>query len=212
MGRELELLAAGVAILPPIGFADRIMAAVALEPLPQPARAFAVALLAGRLPAAVAAVGDAWRVIGSRSTPLGVRAQALALALVVAIGSLAVVDGAAIGAIGLLSPTPSGPSPTTPLPSQATPSPMPSRSPSPSPSPTSGPSLTPSASTNPQETVGGTPSQEVKATPTPASTEPSATQRPRTPNPTATATDDHQDGSTPTPNPTGTDDSGSGDN
>jgi hypothetical protein len=211
MGRELELLAAGVAIVPPIGFADRIMAAVALEPLPQPARAFAVALLAGRVRAAVAAVGDAWRVIGSRSAPLGVRAQALALALILAIGSLAVADGAAIGAIRLLSPTPPGPSPTTPLPSQAAPSAPPSPSSSPSPSPTSSPSPSPSSNANPQETVGGTPSPEVKATPTPASTDaPSTTQRPRTPSPTAT--DDHQDGSTPTPNPTGTDDSGSGDN
>ena len=140
MTRELERLAAGVAILPPIGFADQVMAAIALEPLPQPARAFVVALLAGHVRAAVAAVGDSWRVIGSGATPIGVRAQALALALVVATGSLAVVDGAAIGATGLFTSNPSAPSPSTPLPSQAAPSAPPSPSPSPSPRPSPSPS------------------------------------------------------------------------
>ena len=119
-------------IQPPVGFADRVMAAVAHEPLPQPVRAFGAALVAGRLGAALRSIGDAWRVGTGGSTPLWLRAQALALVLVVAIGSLAVAGGATVGAIDLLSANQSpGPSPTAPCPANRSPSEAPS-SPSPS--------------------------------------------------------------------------------
>ena len=49
LARELDALAADSAIVLAAGFVDRIMAVVALEPLPQPARAFRAAVLAGRL-------------------------------------------------------------------------------------------------------------------------------------------------------------------
>ena len=49
MTRELQALAGGSGILVLAGFADRVMAAVAAEPLPQPARAFGVALMGGRI-------------------------------------------------------------------------------------------------------------------------------------------------------------------
>jgi uncharacterized membrane protein YgcG len=213
MSTELERLAVEPGIRALEGFADRVMAAVALEPLPQPARAFRVALLGGRLSAAIASVGDAWRVVVSGSTPLGVRAQSLALVLVLAIGSAAIASGAAVGAMGLLSQSPTvTPGPTSPLPSQPMQSPLPSPSSSPSPSPSASPSATPDAQ------VGASPSAEPTETP-------GSTQRARTPSPTATGTDDHggsRSGSggsgggsgsgggnhTPTPSPTESDDSG----
>jgi uncharacterized membrane protein YgcG len=198
MGRELEDVAAQSGVTPPAGFADRVMTAIAHEPLPQPARAFGAALAGRRLGAALASIGDAWRVVVGRSTPLSVRAQALALVLVVTVGSLAVVGGATVGAISLLNASqPPHPSPTAPQPSQ------PPTSPSPSPSP----SITVAP---PTESV---PSQD--ATETPEGTDgPGATQRTETGTSRPTATEDHGGGSgggqTPSPTATGTDDHGGG--
>jgi uncharacterized membrane protein YgcG len=161
MTRELDGLAMDSSIQPPAGFADRVMAAVAAEPLPQPVRAFGVALLGGRLQAAVASVGDAWRVTVGGSTPLAVRGQALALVLVVAIGSIAIAGGAAVGAIDLLNGT-QGPLPssTTPVPSFPAPSPSPSPSSSieASPSPDASPTETPEPTETPRSTPRTTPS------------------------------------------------------
>jgi len=132
MASELEGLTTTSPVVPSDGFADRVMAAIADEPLPQPARAFRLALGAGRVGAAIAAVRDAARLISVPRVPLAVRAQAFALVLIVAIGSLGVVGGAAVGASALLrGTTPPVPSPSVPLPSD---------SPSPSPSPTMSPS------------------------------------------------------------------------
>ena len=88
MTRELEAVGTGSPIELPAGFADRVMAAIAQEPLPQPARAFRLALAAGRLRAAASSVGDAWRVAIGGFAPAAVRAQALALVIVVAIASI----------------------------------------------------------------------------------------------------------------------------
>jgi uncharacterized membrane protein YgcG len=154
MSRDLEAVAAESAIRPPVGFADRVMAAVAAEPLPQPARAFRVALVAGRFRAATASVADAWRVVVGGSTPLGVRAQALALVLVVAIGSLAVAGGAAVGAIDVLNANHGlVPSPTMPPPSQLS-----------SPQPTPSPSLTPDPAFTPEATETTEPTETPRAT------------------------------------------------
>jgi hypothetical protein len=103
MSRAIEALASEAGVRPPVDFADRVMAAIATEPLPQPVRAFGVALLAGGLNAAAASVGDAWRVVGGGLTPLAVRVQALALVLALTVASLAVAGGATVGAIGLLT-------------------------------------------------------------------------------------------------------------
>jgi uncharacterized membrane protein YgcG len=215
MGRELGAIAGDSAIVAPVGFSDRVMIAIAREPLPQPARAFGVALLAGHVRVAIAALGDAWRVAIGGSTPLGIRGQSLALVLVVGIGSLAVAGGAAVGAVDLLAQNPAvAPSPSTPLLSQPPPSAMPSPSPDPSPSPSSSPESTPDAS----------PTAEHPG----AAETPRATLRPRTPSPTATGTDDHggsgsgSGGSgsgsgsgggvqTPEPSPTESDDHGGSD-
>jgi uncharacterized membrane protein YgcG len=171
MSLDLERLAAEGGAVVPIGFVDRVMVAIVGEPLPQPARAFGVALLGGHLRAAAAAAGDAWRVVIGGATPFAVRAQALALVLVLTIGSLAVAGGAAVGAVDLLNAMqPPAPPPTSPLPSD-----LASPSTSPSPSTTADPSAT-----SETQTPERTPS-------------PSGTNGPRLPTPTAT--DDHGGGS-----------------
>jgi hypothetical protein len=202
MERELEAMTMTSPVLPGDGFADRVMAAIADEPLPQPVRAFGLALVGGHLRSAIAAVGDAWRTIASTPAPLAVRAQALALVLVVAVGSLALAGGAAVGAMGLLDRD-DAPRPSQPAPSVA-PSPSPSRSPSPSPSPEPTPSASPESTETPE------------ATETPDDSTAAPTSRPRTATPTATGTDDHGgnsgsgsgsgSGSDHTPSPAGTDD------
>jgi len=180
LARELDALAADSAIVLAAGFVDRIMAVVALEPLPQPARAFRAAVLAGRLRSAVAAVGDAGRVVLGGSAPARVRAQAFALVLVVAIASLAVAGGAAVGAIDLLNGNQAPvPGPTTPLPSDATPTTCPSLS--------SEPGVAPQASPPPSPTSEATETPEPSRTPG-ATEHPGTTLRP-------TTTDDHGDGS-----------------
>jgi len=177
MSRDLEGLAAESAIRPPTGFVDRVMAAVAAEPLPQPARAFGVALLGGRFRAAAATVGDAVRVVVGGSTPVAVRAQALALVLVLAIGSIAIAGGAAVGAIDLLSAN------QTPAPSQTTPLPSEPQS---SPSPTPSPSFTPEPSSTPEMTETPEPTEPTET--------PEATQRPGGGGLQPTPTDDHGGG------------------
>ncbi len=175
MARELEGIGIAQTVHVSHDFADRVMAAVATEPLPQPVRAFGVALVAGHLRSAAAAIGDAWRVVTSSVVPVGVRAQALALVLVVAVGSLTLAGGATVGAIGLLSPDRATPSPSPVVPS-----------PSVAPSPSIGPTPTPSTSAEPSETVE--PSET--ASPTSTATDPS-----RTETPSPTGTDDHGGGS-----------------
>lgn len=180
MARELEGIGTAGGVHVSDDFADRVMAAVAVEPLPQPVRAFGVALVAGHLRSAAAAVGDAWRVVSSGVVPGAVRAQALALVLVVAVGSLTIAGGATVGAIGLLSPDQATPSPSPVLPS-----------PSVAPSPSIGPTPSPSASVEPSEA----------ASPTSSGTAPS-----RTETPSPTGSDDHGGGSgssesTQTPEP-----------
>ena len=186
MARELEGIGTAGGVHVSDDFADRVMAAVATEPLPQPVRAFGVALVAGHLRSAAAAVGDAWRVVTSSVVPVGVRAQALALVLVVAVGSLTLAGGATVGAIGLLSPDRTTPSPSPVVPS-----------PSVAPTPSIGPTPSPSTSAEPSE------SAEPSATASPMST---GTDPARTETPSPTGTDDHgggsgSSGSTLTPQP-----------
>jgi hypothetical protein len=209
MARELEAMTTTTTIQPSDGFADRVMQAIAREPLPQPVRAFGLALTGGHLRAAASALGDAWRTISSRPAPVVIRAQALALVLVVLVASLAVAGGATVGAFGLLGTAnpPPGPSGTPPS--------LPSATPSPSPSPA--PDDTPSAS--PEESPTAEPSDTPEASKTPDSHETNGpTARPRTATPTATETDDHGDGSGSgssgedhTPSPTATGDHSGGD-
>jgi hypothetical protein len=192
-------------IQPSDGFADRVMQAIGGEPLPQPVRAFGLALLGGHFRAAAAALGDAWRTISSGPAPLVIRAQAFALVLVVLFASLAAAGGATVGAFGLLGATnpPRGPS--------GLPSSQPAAGPSRSPS--LGPEDKPSAS--PAESTIAAPSDTPEDTKAPESNESSApTERPRTATPTE-SDDRGGGGSSPgagdhSPSPTEPDDLGGG--
>ena len=80
-GRRVES-AGQIAARPSADFVDRVMAAVAREPLPAPAVAAGEAVRHGRLAALLAAVGDGWRVLIGSGHPFAARAQALALVIV----------------------------------------------------------------------------------------------------------------------------------
>jgi len=205
LARDLGTLHPPTIVLDP-GFAERVMAAIGLEPLPQPARAFGAAVHRRRLGAAIAAIGDAWRVTVFGDAPVRVRAQALVLVLAVAVAFATMAGGAAVGAASLLAPEASRP------PSEALPTagPTPSETPFSSPEPTRRP-----------ETAepSGAPEPTHSAEPTTEST-PTATVRPRGETPRPTESDDHggddSGGSgsgpvSPTETPDGSNNSGGGD-
>src|SRR5450830_1906408 len=133
--RELEWLAASEDVGPGPGFADRVMAAVSREPTPRPVAAALVAARRRSPLAALAALGDLWRVAFTGGRPIAVRFPAMALVALFVLGS---VGAGALGAgalAGLLGPTPAAtpalsPSPLVPSsPPEPTPSPSPSVSP-----------------------------------------------------------------------------------
>ncbi len=157
MARELERLDGG-AIRPSDGFADRVLGAIADEPMPRPMAVAGLAAREGRLGAMVAALRDTWHVAWSGGRPLAARAQAMAfvLLLVVAVGSVGAVG--TVGALNVLFSTTSTPSvpPAPSLPAVVSPSVAPSESPSPSPSPV----VTPSTSPEPTKTAKPTPTAD----------------------------------------------------
>jgi hypothetical protein len=140
--RDLESYAATGLAAPSVDFEDRVMAAVADEPMPsQAGRGF------------FATVRDAWAIAFGPDRPVALRAQAFAMlfALALAVGSIGSV--AVVGASRLLGdqrPTP--PTVPSPLPSPSpsssvvSPSPSPAVSPSPSPSPSESETAEPSGS------------------------------------------------------------------
>jgi hypothetical protein len=180
MARELERLDGG-AIRPSDGFTDRVLGALADEPLPRPMAVAGLAAREGRFGAMVAALRDTWHVAWSGGRPLAARAQAMAfvLLLVLAVGSVGAVT--TVGAINVLFSTTSTPSiaPEPSLPAVVSPSAGPTESPSPSPTPM----VTPSTSPEPTKTAKPTPTAD--HTERPGHTE--------TPEPTETddPTDDH---------------------
>ena len=111
MARELEALAVSAGIRPTDGFEDRVMAAIAAEPVPRVVVRPGSAVRGGVLGAFALAFRDAWSVASTGGRPFAVRAQALALVLVVllAAGSLAAAGAVTVG--GLLGRQ-SSPSPT----------------------------------------------------------------------------------------------------
>jgi hypothetical protein len=149
MARDLEAIAERETA-PTAGFSDRVMAAVAAEPTPEPTRVFGSAIRTRRFRAALAAVGDAWRVAFGSGRPFAVRSQALALVLIVLIGVVSLGGGAAVGAARLLNPD-VAPSPA-PSPSVPPPSPTPAPSNEPTPTPSVAPSPTPTPEASPTDT------------------------------------------------------------
>ena len=198
VARDLEALgrvAAGSTAGMSTDFVDRVMAAVDAEPVAAPVRVAGQALRRGAFGAFLASFADAWRVATRSGFPAVVRAQALALVVVVA--AIAAGSGAvAAGAVGLIrgdqgraSPPPSLEAPTPVV----------------QPSPSASPSLE-------------SPSTEPPASPEPSQPDESPTGTPaRTGQPTASP-DDHgggggggggdDNGGQRTPRPTGGDDSG----
>ncbi len=195
VARDLEANLAAGDVHPSATFVDRVMGAVALEPLPQPAIAAGTALRGGRLGAMAAALADSWRVAFSGGRPFAVRAQAAAFVLivVVAMGSLGGI--AAVGAVRLLQPAPSqvaSPPPSVPVVT----APQPDRNPSIEPSDRTGPTATPKPTDSEEPEASEEPSETPEATETDKSSgDGRGTQTPR-PNrtPRPSETDDHGGG------------------
>jgi hypothetical protein len=210
LARELEASAARVSVRPSPDFTDRVMAAVAKEPVAAPARAARIALRRGAFGAFLASLRDAWRVTVSPAFPIAMRAQAMALVLVV-VGLTAGSGVVAAGALGLLdgdrpTPRPSQPvetpapsAPTTEAPSERPASLEPTSSPEPSPS-FDEQSAEPSDSADPSEaTEPDEPAETESATKRPSPTH--AASPDRTSRPTASPTHDGGDGGEPTHSP-----------
>ena len=163
-GRELEGLAAERMADPGEEFTDRVMAAIATEPVPQPVHVAGRALRVGAPIALLGAFRDAWRVAFGQGYPARARAQGLALVLVAAVGvgALTTAGGAAVaGALGAFDGDRPSPAPTT----------------EPSPLPTTSPLQSPSVSPSP--TVSPTPSPDPTRSPAPTETpEPTDTDEP----------------------------------
>ena len=83
VARELEAVAVHGGVAPTSDFSDRVMAAVAAEPLPAPVIAAGSALRHGAAMGLLASLRDSFRVAFGGGFPAVVRAQALALVLVV---------------------------------------------------------------------------------------------------------------------------------
>lgn len=195
MARELEGLDGGP-IRPSDGFTDRVLAAIADEPLPAPMAVAGLAARQGRLGAMVAALRDTWHVAWTGGRPLAVRAQAMAfvILLVVAVSSVGAMT--TVGAMNVLFPAISSPSPKLPV---SNPTPPPARTAEPTDSPE------PTDSAEPPETPEPTETEKPGDTPKPGETtkpnetvEPGHTTRPghtETPEPTQTPETDDDGGS-----------------
>jgi hypothetical protein len=174
--REIESFVASDVIGPTEGFDDRVMAAIAAEPAPRVVVRDGTTVRGGRPAAFLLAIRDAWRVATTGGRPLAVRAQALALVLIVVLGVGALTAATAITVGGFLRGT------NVPQPSVQ---PSPSFAPAPSgpvPSGTVAPSASPVASGSPE------PTETAEPTETP---EPGGTAKPTE---TPEASDDHGGG------------------
>jgi hypothetical protein len=203
IARELESLVAGDAVRPSVGFDDRVMAAIALEPAPRLVVRRATAGRGGPFGAFLVALGEAWRVASTGGRPTAVRAQALAFVLLVLLAGGALTMATAVGVGALLEGN-----------GRATPPLRPSPTVGPTASETAEPSESPEASDSPEPSESPEPTETADApeTPDPAATPKSvATPRAaRTPRPTETPHAEDTQKPAETPDPTGTDDHGGG--
>jgi hypothetical protein len=149
VARDLEGVSARGGVKPSSDFTDRVMGAVSVEPVPAPVIAAGSALRHGAALGFLASIRDSFRVAFDGGFPVAVRAQALALVLVVT-GVVAGTGLATAGAVGLLDERGS----PSPAPTVAAPSP--SDQPSATPMPTSTPDAT-SESASPSATPSSTP-------------------------------------------------------
>lgn len=208
--RDLEAFAQSESIAPTSGFEDRVMAAIALEAPPR------TVATGGWLGGFLVALRDAWRItLSGGGRPLAVRAQALALVVLVGVAFVSVGTLGAVGVARLLANDPTtpptiapspGPSLVSPPPSLPTPSMMPSDTPSPSIAPSPSPSASPSSTAEPTETAEGTDDSGGAPRPT-------DTPKPTDDDETAKPTDDDDEKTpepTETPEPTDDDSSGRG--
>lgn len=209
LARELEAGATRFTVRPSAEFTDRVMAAVVLEPVAAPVRAARTALRHGAVGAFLLSLRDAWRVSVSPAFPMAMRAQAMALVLVVG-GLMAGTGAAAAGALGVFDGDPHTPipspavqtlaptAPPTEAPQEEPSTPGPSASPEPSPS-VDAESAEPSDSADPTD---GTEPDERSGAVSPTR-RPAATQAPtRAPDPTPSPRHEtHGNEHTQTPGP-----------
>ena len=192
--RDLEAFARAESVAPTVGFEDRVMAAIAAEAPPRPVVA------GGFLVGMVGAVRDAWRIAFSGGRPMAVRAQALALVLLVVVATGSVGTLAAAGVAQLLADRP-GPSPSIDPSVPPTVEPSPTPEPTRSPAPTLTPSPSPSASPTPSPSATDAPGGSEEPAETPEATDGGSGGGASRPTASPEATDDHDDG-TPKPEDT----------
>ena len=208
--RELEQALSSEGVHPSAGFADRVMAAVAMEPAPRPTGFLAPLRARHSLAGVVASVQAAWSVAtGGAGRPARARGVAMAYVLAVLLIGASLTGVAAFGTAGalhLITPD------RTPEPSIHTPGP--SESPDASSEATEpGESSEPSGSAEPSESHDANESAEPSGSDHPEdSANPDSTRSPG-------ASDDHGDatsspkasddhGGSSSPSPSGSDDSG----
>lgn len=159
--RELEAALPHDPLIPSAGFADRVMAAVALEPAPRPAGFLAAFRARPGLAGLVASVREAWTVASAGvGRPVGVRGLALAYVLAIAVLGTSLTGLAAVGAAGALGLLDDAPSPAPSVQPTVAPSVLPSATPSPDPS--GSPAASPEVSGSPAPTGTAEPSQSVE--------------------------------------------------
>ena len=168
MARELEAALPAESIMPSAGFADRVMAAVALEPAPRSAGFLAVLRDRPGLAGLVASVREAWAVVaGGPGRPVRARGLALAYVLAVLVIGTSLTGVATYGAAGALGLFDGDASPTPTVQESIEPSTTPSPSPTPAPTVTPSPmpteSVEPSGSVKPSESAEPSGSAEPEA-------------------------------------------------
>jgi uncharacterized membrane protein YgcG len=193
--RDLEALAASDGIRPTDGFDDRVMAAIALEPIPRAIVIGGNAVRGTGVAGFLYAVRNAWRVGSTGDRPFAVRAQALAFVFVVLVAAGSLAGAGVIAVAGLFD-------------GNNTPAPTPQAVPTALPTPNMQTTPSPSPSADPTETAQPTETAEPTETPDPGQTaRPTRTPRPaETPQPT----DDHGGGGGPGPDGGGSGGGGGG--
>ena len=105
--RELEQALSTAGVHTPTGFTDRVMSAVALEPVPRPTGFLAPLRARHSLAGVFASVRVAWSVAAGSGRPAAARGLAMAYVLAIVVIGASLTGAAAVGAagaIGILTP------------------------------------------------------------------------------------------------------------